>query len=90
MSEIDSQRQSVFICGFISGIGCAYSGFFSVICGIIIGIFIKWSTVFDSDLEYLLNKLKKMFYATKIIMKETTKPEDVLSKTQTKEEMKVS
>lgn len=76
MNEIDTHRQSVFICGFISGIGCAYSGFFSVMCGIIIGIFIKWSTVFDNDLEYLLNKIKRMFYATKIIMKEIPKSEN--------------
>lgn len=80
MSEVDCNRQSVFICGFISGVGCAYSGFFSVMCGIIIGIFIKWSTVFDSDLEYLLNKIRKMFYATKILMKEIPKSEEVSSK----------
>lgn len=77
MNELHSQRQSVFICGFISGVGCAYSGFFSVMCGIIIGIFIKWSTVFDGDLEYLLIKTRNILYA--ILFKETPKDQPVLS-----------
>ena len=81
MSDIDSYRQSVFICGFISGAGCAYSGFFSIMCGIIIGIFIKWSTVFDSDLEYLLSRVKRIFHTTKILMKDIpTKSENVSPK----------
>jgi hypothetical protein len=66
----DLARQSVFICGVLSGIGCAYSGVFSVFCGILIGIFIKWSTVCDTDMEVLLSRIKSWFRITNKLLRE--------------------
>lgn len=68
---IEKDRQSVFICGFLSGLACAYTGLFSIICGIFIGIFIQWSTVFDTDLNTLSSKIK--FWTNKIILEEKNK-----------------
>lgn len=69
----DVARQSVFICGALSGIGCAYSGVFPVFCGILIGIFIKWSTVCDTDLEILLSRIKSWFRITHKLLTEQEK-----------------
>jgi hypothetical protein len=68
---IRQDRQSVFVCGFLSGLACAYTGFFSIICGMFIGIFIQWSTVFETDLNTLSSKIK--FWTNKIILEEKNK-----------------
>ncbi len=72
MDSVDTQRQPIFVCGILVGIGLSYSGMFSIFCGMLIGMFIKWSTAFDTDLEFLLNRTKTWAKGISMLIKEKT------------------